>query len=95
MRLDLWLYKMERRISKIAIERLMSLLTVAMAMVFVADVVFSYLVETPISLYSLFYFNRAAIFHGQVWRVITFLFLYPDASNLLFIALGGNTKHRL
>lgn len=88
MKLDLWLYKMERRISKIAIERLMSLMTVAMTMVFAADVIFSYLAETQISLYSLFYFNRAAIFSGQVWRVITFLFLYPDASNLVFIALG-------
>lgn len=88
MKLDLWLYKMERKISKIAIERLMSLMTVAMTMVFIADVVFSYLAETPVSLYSLFYFDRAAIFSGQVWRVITFLFLYPDASNLIFIALG-------
>lgn len=88
MKLDLWLYKMERKISKIAIERLMSLMTVAMTMVFIADIVFSYLAETPISLYSLFYFDRAAIFSGQVWRVITFLFLYPDASSIIFIALG-------
>ena len=88
MKLDLWLYKMERKISKIAIERLMSLMTVAMTMVFIADIVFSYLAETPISLYSLFYFDRAAIFSGQVWRVITFLFLYPDASGIIFIALG-------
>ena len=57
-------------------------------MVFIADIIFSNLAETPISLYSLFYFDRAAIFAGQVWRVITFLFLYPDASNLIFIALG-------
>ncbi len=88
MKLDLWLYKMERKISKIAIERLMSLLTVAMAMVFAADVIFSALAETPISLYSLLYFDRAAIFSGQIWRIFSFIFLYPDAGNIILTALA-------
>lgn len=88
MKLDLWLYKMERKISKIAIERLMSLMTVAMAMVFAADVIFTALADTPISLYSLLYFDRAAIFSGQVWRFVSFLFLYPDAGNIILTALA-------
>ena len=87
MKLHLWLYRLENKISKIAIEKLMSLLTVAMAIVWVMDILIS-LSGYEISIYGLLYFDRGLIFSGQVWRIITFLFLYPTASNYLFIALA-------
>ena len=37
---------------------------------------------------ALLYFNRWAILHGQIWRLVTFLFVPDGYSNLLFFALG-------
>ena len=65
----------------------MSLLTVAMAIVWVMDILIS-LSGYELSIYGLLYFDRALIFSGQVWRIITFLFLYPTASHPLLIALA-------
>ena len=87
MKLNLWLYKLENKISKIAIERLMSIITVSMVFVWVADLVLSF-TGYEVSLYGMLYFDRRLIFAGQVWRIITFLFLYPTATNPIFTALA-------
>lgn len=87
MKLNLWLYKLERKISRFAIERLMSILTVTMAIVFVADFILAQ-AGYGVSLYSLLYFDRAKIFSGQVWRIITFIFLYPSSGNILLTLIS-------
>ena len=87
MKLNLWLYKLENKISKIAIEKLMSIITVSMVFVWAADLVLS-LLDYEVSLYGMLYFNRSLIFSGQVWRLITFLFLYPSTSNIIFTGLA-------
>ena len=38
-------------------------------------------------LYSLFYFNRAAILHGQIWRLVTYILL-PTTGNVFFLAIS-------
>ena len=35
----------------------------------------------------LLYFDRSAILHGQIWRLITFIFVPESSGNLLFFAL--------
>ena len=39
---------------------------------------------TGFSLSSVLAFNRSAVLHGQIWRLITFIFIPPDSS-ILFI----------
>ena len=84
MKLHLWLYRLENKISKIAIEKLMSLLTVAMAIVWVMDILIS-LSGYEISIYGLLYFDRGLIFSGQVWRIITFLFLQVSCDHNFYL----------
>ena len=62
---------------KWAIPNLMKYLCLAMLGVFVLE----YL-PLPRSAWELLYFNRALILRGQVWRLVTFLFLPPDSSTI-------------
>lgn len=41
-----------------------------------------------VSLSGMLYFNRAAIFSGQFWRVLTFVFV-PENSNLFFAVISA------
>lgn len=65
----------------------MSIITVAMVLVWATDLILG-LSGYEVSIYGMLRFDRALIFRGQVWRVITFLFLYPSASHPLLVALG-------
>lgn len=65
----------------------MSIITVSMVFVWAADLVLSF-TGYEVSLYGMLYFDRGLIFSGQVWRVITFLFLYPSATNPIFTGLA-------
>ena len=87
MKLNLWLYKLENKIAKIAIEKLMTLITVAMLLVWVVDMLIP-VSGYEASIYGMLYFDRNLIFAGQVWRIITFLFLYPTASSPILTALA-------
>ncbi len=88
MKFNLWLYKLENKISRFAIERLMSIITVAMSIVFVMDILLYYMSDATAFITSWLYFDRAAIFRGEVWRILTFLFVYPEGSNILLSVLG-------
>lgn len=74
-----WLYRMENKYGHKAIPNLMMTVVIGMAIVFVAD-----LLNPSVNLQSYLYLSRDAILHGQVWRLLTFIFLPPDSS-LLFI----------
>ena len=65
----------------------MSLITVAMLIVWVVDMLIP-VTGYEVSIYEMLYFDRALIFSGQVWRIITFVFLYPLASGPIFTALA-------
>ncbi len=73
------LNKFERKHPKFGISNLMIYLVVAMLFVYVFD-----RAMPNQSLSSLLYFDSALILEGQVWRLITFIFL-PPASDIVFI----------
>ena len=74
-----WLNKLERKLGRHYIPNLMKYLCFAMLGVFVLD-------HLPLyrSASQLLYFNRALILRGEVWRLITFIFL-PPSSSILWI----------
>ncbi|MGN0185465.1 MAG: rhomboid family intramembrane serine protease [Aristaeellaceae bacterium] len=74
MRFNQWLDRMERKFGKYAISNLMMYIVSAMAVVFVLDMLM------PVNLTGYLVFNKAAILRGQLWRLVTFLFLPPDSS---------------
>jgi len=57
----------------------------AMAIVFVMDMMIASV--TGISVISRLSFDRDAVFRGEVWRIITFVFIPPDSS-LIFIVFS-------
>ena len=77
-----WLNRLERRIGRHYIPHLMKYLTLAMLGVFILE----YL-PLQKSAWYLLYFDRALILRGEIWRLITFIFLPPTGS-LFFILLS-------
>lgn len=77
--MEQWLNKMERRMGRHYIPQLMKYLCIAMLGVFILD-------HLPLarSATELLYFSRDRILRGEVWRLITFIFL-PPSGNLLWI----------
>ena len=74
--------QLERRIGRRYIPNLMKYLVFGMLGVLVLE----YLPLNR-SAWSLLYFNRALILRGEIWRLITFIFL-PPSGNLVFILLS-------
>lgn len=87
MKFNLWLYKLECKISRFAIERLMSIITVAMSIVFVMDLLLMFS-DSATGITSWLIFDRRLIFQGQIWRIFTFIFVYPQSTNILMSVLG-------
>lgn len=79
-----YLNRLEYKYGRYAIHNLMLIIIGAMAIVFVADLMLSAVLPRGASLYGMLLFDRAAIFAGQVWRIITFAFL-PPSSSIIFI----------
>jgi len=77
-----WISKLERKYRRYAIRNLMTLIVAGMAIVYLIDLVASPM--SRFSLSSMLAFNRSAIQRGQIWRLITFVFIPPNAS-MLFI----------
>ncbi|MCI6640806.1 MAG: rhomboid family intramembrane serine protease [Pygmaiobacter massiliensis] len=75
-----WLDRLERKYGNLGIPNLMTTVVAGMALVFVCDLLFP-----RAQLTSYLYFSPTAILHGQVWRVITFIFLPPDSSLLFMV----------
>lgn len=90
-----WLDKMERKYHKLAIPNLMTTIVAGMALVFVCDLLFP-----RANLMYYLYFSPHLVLQGQIWRLITFIFIPPDSS-LLFIVfalyfyyfIGNNLEH--
>lgn len=78
-----WLYRMEFKYGRKAIPNLMLTVIIGMGLVFVGD-----LLNPVVHLQSYLSLSRDALFHGQVWRLFTFIFLPPNSNTLLiFISL--------
>ena len=74
--------KLDRKFGRYAVKNLMMILVGAMAIVYVMDLMF--MSSMSISLWSRLNFDRAAIMSGEIWRVVTFLFLPPSSSGIIW-----------
>lgn len=72
-----WLNKLERKFGRYAIPNMMLYIIATMAVVFVLDQV---ALSNGISLFGWLTLERGYIFAGQVWRLITFLFIPSGGS---------------
>ena len=67
----------ERRFGRyFGIPKLMMILCIGMGVTYVADYL---LAAYHISLSYYLMFDREAIFHGQIWRLVSFIFMPPSA----------------
>lgn len=66
------------------IRNLMTIIIAAMAVVYVADMVLGQAMGFYLS--NKLMFNRAAIFRGEIWRVVTFV-ITPPSSSIFFIIM--------
>lgn len=80
-----WLQKLDMKFGRHAFQNLMKFIVFGMAIVFVADLIT--FAARGISLSTMMAFDRTAIFDGQIWRLISFVFIPPD-SGILFILLS-------
>ena len=74
-----WLYKLERRFGRFGISNLM--LYVVTTMLFVA--IFDMVIGFPLSYW--FSLIPSLVAQGQIWRLITFIFLPPSSSPLALV----------
>lgn len=77
-----WIYRLERKFGRYAIRNLMTYTVAGMGIVFVLNEMSSAFIRGGLAQYLIF--NRAAISRGEIWRLITFIFIPPNAS-MLFI----------
>lgn len=89
-----WLNKLQRKYGRYSIQNLMNSIVLGMGIVYVLD--FFFYPVMHLSLSSMLCFDRAAILHGQIWRLVTFIFLPPNTSvlwiliSLYFYQMLGN-----
>ena len=85
-----WIDKLERKFGRYAVPHIMYLITGIMLAVYVSDLLLGGRVS------PMLYFHRGLVAQGQVWRVVTFIFLPPNSSpfwilfSLYFYCLMGN-----
>ncbi|MGM9680304.1 MAG: rhomboid family intramembrane serine protease [Eubacteriales bacterium] len=82
MRKEHWINKLNRKYGRHSIRNLMTYIVGGMSIVFLMDLLVY--PTTGFSLSSILAFDRNAVMHGQIWRLITFIFIPPDSS-VLFI----------
>ncbi|WP_303789435.1 hypothetical protein [Ruminococcus flavefaciens] len=76
--LNQYLNKIERKFRKFAISNLMLYIVLGMAVVWIADLILSANPNNTVNLYQLLCFDRDKILQGEVWRVISFIFMPPS-----------------
>ena len=82
--IDTWLDRLCRKHPRFGIPNLMTILVIGNVIVYVLDM-FS---TGGFSFSSLLSFAPYAILHGQVWRLVTFVFVPLSSGNLLLLALS-------
>jgi membrane associated rhomboid family serine protease len=74
-----WIDYMANKIRRIAVPNLMKYIVISMGAVFVMDLLFAG------RLTQLLVFSRAAIQDGQIWRIISFIFIPISASPIFIV----------
>ena len=77
-----WVYKLERKFGHICIPNLMMVIIVGQAMVYIASIP-----SPAIGLVSKLALYWPAVMQGQVWRLVTFIFI-PSASSPIALLLA-------
>ncbi len=77
--------RLERKLRKVTIKNLMLFIVIGTAIVWLFDFIVASKTGVYISMYL--YFDRALILQGQVWRIISFIFI-PESSSILFFAIS-------
>lgn len=77
-----WLDKLERRYGRFCIPNLMLWVVGGQIVVWLLVMLVDF------RLYSMLTLTRAELLHGQVWRLISFIFLPPLSANPLLVALN-------
>ena len=65
----------------------MTFITVSMLIVWAVDMLIP-ITGYNVSIYGMLHFDRHLVFSGQVWRILTFIFLYPATTSPIFTALA-------
>ena len=86
MRNNQLINKLERKYGRYAIENLMKIIVVGMGLVYAVDLISAPMNRGVGTLSQFFAFSRLLILRGQIWRLITFVFV-PPASSPLFILI--------
>ncbi|MDL2253976.1 hypothetical protein LJC49_07890 [Ruminococcaceae bacterium OttesenSCG-928-I18] len=79
-----WLYKLEYRFGKYYIHNLMTIVVIGMAAVYIFDMAAA---NAGFSMSNLLSLERSAILSGQVWRVLTFVFV-PTTSGAFWMLIA-------
>ena len=77
--------KLDRKFGRYALRNLMLIIIIGTGVVWLLETIVSAKTDTSILYYI--YFDKEAIFRGEVWRLITFVFV-PDSFSLFSLALG-------
>ncbi|WRS27236.1 rhomboid family intramembrane serine protease [Oscillospiraceae bacterium MB08-C2-2] len=77
-----WLNRLNRKWGRYGIDSLMIYVTVTMLAIYLTQ----WILNIPI--YQYLYFSRPLILSGQIWRVVTFLFLPPVSSSFLLVLIS-------
>ena len=73
-------YDLERRLRRYSISNLMRYIVIGQGLVYILMYIWPSLGNT---VYSMITLSRAAILHGQIWRLVTFIFT-PPMTNPMF-----------
>ncbi|MBP8988973.1 MAG: rhomboid family intramembrane serine protease [Clostridia bacterium] len=71
--------RLSRKLERIAVQSLMKYIVIGMGIVFFLDIIFSG------SFSQLLMFSKTGIMSGQIWRLISFIFVPPPSSPLFII----------
>ena len=77
------LNKIERKCRKFAISNLMLYIVLAMSVVWIASIILATNPNNNVNLLELISFNRYKILQGEVWRVLSFVFMPPSTLFIL------------
>lgn len=75
-------YDLERKLRRYSIANLMKYITIGQGLVYILMYVWPSLGYSVMSMISL---SRNAILHGQIWRLVTFVFVPPSSSPIFVL----------
>lgn len=75
-------FDLERRLRRYSIANLMKYIVAGQAIVYLLMIAWP---SMGYNLYSAITLNRSALLHGQIWRLVTFVFVPPSSSPIFII----------